>query len=182
MRSQVLVAAWLGAAFAASAISDPAILAGALAAALALLGRGAGRPLRRVAATALLPTVALAAASWAWLWLAAGARPAAAPVAALALRAALVAFLGLSMLQRVALFRALAPFPALTRLLVVTLAQIHALRLLATDSLLGLRSRLPRRPRALDVLRGSGGITGALLALSVRNARDVSEAMRSRGF
>ncbi|HSN92572.1 MAG TPA: hypothetical protein VLS93_15180, partial [Anaeromyxobacteraceae bacterium] len=62
------------------------------------------------------------------------------------------------------------------------LAQIHALRLLATESLLGLRSRLPRRPRTLDVVRGAGGITGAVVALAARNARDISDAMRSRGF
>jgi cobalt/nickel transport system permease protein len=34
----------------------------------------------------------------------------------------------------------------------------------------------------LDILRGAGGITGALFTLSSRNARDISDAMRSRGF
>ena len=85
-------------------------------------------------------------------------------------------------LARVDLFRALEHWPTLTRLLVVTLAQIHALRLLATESRLGLRSRMPRKPGTVDVLRGAGGVTGALFSLSMRNARDISDAMRSRGF
>jgi cobalt/nickel transport system permease protein len=98
------------------------------------------------------------------------------------LRAAVIAFATFSVLARVDLLGALAPFPTATRLLVLTLAQIHALRLLATESWQGLRSRLLRRPGTLDVVRGSGGITAALLTLSIRNARDVSDAMRSRGF
>jgi len=82
----------------------------------------------------------------------------------------------------VRLLRALGPFPVLSRLLVVTLAQIHALRLIVTESKDGLRSRMPRRPGALDVVKSAGGITATLLMLSVRNARDISDAMRSRGF
>jgi cobalt/nickel transport system permease protein len=64
----------------------------------------------------------------------------------------------------------------------LALAQIHALRLLATESALGLRSRMPRKPGAVDLVRGAGGITGALFGLATRNARDISDAMRSRGF
>ena len=93
-----------------------------------------------------------------------------------------MAFVTFSVLRRVELLRALAPFPTASRLLVLSLAQVHALRLLATESALGLRSRLPSRPRTRDVLRGSGAITVALLTLSTRNARDVGDAMRSRGF
>jgi cobalt/nickel transport system permease protein len=70
----------------------------------------------------------------------------------------------------------------LTRLLVIILGQIHALRLLVTESLLGLRSRLPRKPGALDVVRSAGGVTATLLTLASKNARDISDAMRSRGF
>ena len=94
----------------------------------------------------------------------------------------MIGFLTFSVLDRINLFEALAPFPALSRLLVVTLAQIHALRLLSTESLQGYRSRMPRRPSALELLRGASGITAALFCLSTRNARDVSDAIRSRGF
>jgi cobalt/nickel transport system permease protein len=104
------------------------------------------------------------------------------PFAALALRAGVIGFATFSVLDRVDLLRALRPFPTASRLLVVTLAQIHALRLVVTESRDGLRSRLPRRPGALDVVRNAGGITAALFTLAARNARDISHAMRSRGF
>ena len=134
-------------------------------------------------ARAVLPiSLGLAAASAAGARLAGRTWPELAPHAVLVLRAVTVSFVVLSVLARADLLRALAPFPTATRLLVLTLAQVHALRLLATESLLGLRSRMARKPAALDVLRGAGGITAALLALSLRNARDVADAMRSRGF
>jgi len=39
-----------------------------------------------------------------------------------------------------------------------------------------------RRPGPVELLRGAGGITAVLFTLAVRNAREISEAMRSRGF
>ena len=108
--------------------------------------------------------------------------PEGAPFVALALRTAVIAFLTFAVLDRADLFRALEPWPTLTRLLVVTLAQIHALRLLAIDSRQGLRSRLVRKPGARDVVRSAGGVTAAMFTLSARNAREISDAMRSRGF
>jgi len=93
-----------------------------------------------------------------------------------------IGFLTFSVLDRIDLLRALSPYPALSRLLVVTLAQIHALRLVVTESREGLRSRLPRRPAPLDLVRNAGGITAVLFTLATRNARDVADAMRSRGF
>jgi cobalt/nickel transport system permease protein len=56
------------------------------------------------------------------------------------------------------------------------------LRLLARESWLGLQSRLPRKPSARDGLRNAGGVTATLLTLATRNAREISEALRSRGF
>lgn len=181
-RDRALLAAWLAAVFAASAATEPATLLASSAAALAVFRRGALRSLRRVLRSVVPITAGLALASIAWVRLLSGAWPDLAPFAALALRTALIGFLTFSVLARVNLARALAPYPVASRLLAVTLAQIHALRLLATDSLLGLRSRLVRKPGALDVVRGAGGITGTLFTLSMRNARDVGDAMRSRGF
>jgi cobalt/nickel transport system permease protein len=109
----------------------------------------------------------------------AGADPGA--IAALNLRTVLLAFLALAVLSRADVLRALEPWPAASRLLAVALGEIHALRLVATESRLGLRSRLPRRPRTGEVIRGAGTITGALLVLSARNARDVADALRARG-
>lgn len=180
--SRALVAGWLAAAFAVSALTDLRALAAAAAAALLVFRRGLARNLRRAARSVVPITLGLSAVSYAFLWVARGARPDWEPFAALGLRAGLVAFLTFAVLDRADLFRALEPWPTLTRLLVITLAQIHALRLLATDSLQGLRSRLVRRPGARDILRGAGGVTAAMFTLSTRNAREISDAMRSRGF
>lgn len=181
-RSRALVLGWLAAAFAVSATTDLRALGGcALAAALAFR-RGLPRNLWRVARSVVPVTIGLSGASFVYLWIVRGAPPAFAPFAALALRPAVIAFLTFAVLDRASLFRAFEPWPTLTRLLVITLAQIHALRLLASDSLQGLRSRLVRKPRALDVLRGAGGISAAMFTLAARNARDITDAMRSRGF
>lgn len=181
-RHRLLLGAGLAAAFAISAAADPRVLGAAALATAALFHRGLPGNLRRVLRSVAPLALVLAAASWGWLSLLRGRPAPLEPFAALVLRTSLIAFLTLSVLARVDLFRALAPWPAATRLLVLTLAQIHALRLLATESLLGLRSRLLRRPGTAEVVRGAGGITGALFALSARSAREVSDALRSRGF
>lgn len=181
-RSQALLAGGLAAAFALSAVTHPAVLAAALALAVLLFRRGLARQARRVARAVLPISLGLAAASAIAARLAGGAWPDLAPHGVLVLRAVTIALVVASVLARADLLRALAPFPTATRLVVLTLAQVHALRLVATESLLGLRSRMPRKPGAVDVLRGAGGITAALLTLSLRNARDVADALRSRGF
>jgi cobalt/nickel transport system permease protein len=170
------------AAFVISAVSDLRVLGAASAALAILFRRGLARNLGRVARSVVPVTLGLSAISWGLLAALQRRPPPLAPFAAMALRTAAIAFLAFAVLDRVNLLCALAPWPAATRLLVITLGQIHALRLLATNSLQGLRSRLVAKPRASDVIRGAGGITAALFTLSARNARDVSDAMRSRGF
>ncbi|MGC3999462.1 MAG: hypothetical protein QM767_19290 [Anaeromyxobacter sp.] len=181
-RDRALLAAAALAAFALSAVTDLRLLGAAAALLALLLRRGLWRPLRRALRAAVPVTASLSAASWLLLWALQGTRPDPRPYLALASRAALVTLLTFAVLERVELLRAVAPWPAASRLLVITLAQIHALRLLATDSLQGLRSRLVRRPGPADAVRGASGATAALLALSTRNARDVADALRSRGF
>lgn len=181
-RSQALLVAWLVAVFAISASRDLRVLSAAGLLAAIVFGRGSGRSLRRTLRSVVPVTVGLSAFSLLWLRLAGGEWPPLEPFAALALRAGVIGFVTFSVLDRVHLLRALAPFPTLTRLLVVTLAQIHALRLLATESREGLKSRMPRKPGLLDLVRGASGITAALFTLSARNARDIADAMRSRGF
>jgi cobalt/nickel transport system permease protein len=181
-RDRALLAGWIAAAFALSAVADWRVLAGALAVALALFRRGAPRHLGRVAKLVLPLSIGASFATLALDRLAGRPLPPLGPLAALNLRAALLAFLAFAVLARVNVLRALEPWPTATRLLVVALAQVHALRLLATESLLGLRSRLPRRPGTGEVIRGAGTITATLLVLSGRNARDVADALRARGF
>lgn len=181
-RDRALLAAGIAAAFALSSATDPRVLGGAAVAAALVFRRGAARAARRIARTVLPVAAGLSLASWAWLRLVSGVPVDAWALVALGLRAVVIAFVTLSVLARVDLLRALEPWPTAVRLLVITLAQVHALRLLANESLDGLRSRLPRRPRTVDVVRGAGGITGALFTLQARNAREISDALRSRGF
>jgi cobalt/nickel transport system permease protein len=181
-RERVLLLVWFVACFAFSAITDVRWLLGLLLAVGLLFWRQAGRAARRTLFSAVPVTLMIIGASWAWTGLVLRQRPDGYAYAALGLRTTLIAFTSFSVLARVDLLAALAPWPTLLRLLVITLGQIHALRLLVTESWLGLRSRLPRRPRALDTLRGAGGISATLFILAHRNARDITDAMRSRGF
>jgi cobalt/nickel transport system permease protein len=181
LRSQLLLAASAAAIVALSAVADPRLLAAAGIVALLVFRRGASREALRVLRVVAPVAVGLPLASLAVLRLLGREAPVA-PFVALALRALVIAFVTFSTLRRVDLLRALAPFPVASRLLVLTLAQIHALRRLATESALGLRSRLPFRPRTRDAVRGAGAVTASLLVLSERNARDAADALRSRGF
>jgi cobalt/nickel transport system permease protein len=180
-RARALLAAWLAASFALSAVRDWRVLAAALVVAVLAFRKGAGGHLARVLRFALPVSAAASVAGWLFDRLA-GRAPGVAPLVALNLRTVLLAFLALAVLARVDALRALERWPSATRLLAVALAQIHALRLLATESRLGLRSRLPRRPRTAEVIRGAGTITGTLVVLSGRNARDAADALRARGF
>lgn len=177
-----LLATWFVAIFAISALTDLLALAIVLGVSIALLWRGSLAALRKVLVTVVPLTVALSFASFCWLWILQGQWPDWKPYAALGLRAALIAFVTFSVLARVNLLRSLARWPTLIRLLVITLAQIHSLRLLITESRLGLRSRLLRKPSTADLVRNAGGVSGALFTLTLRNSHEISDAMRSRGF
>lgn len=179
-RARALLSLWLAAAFALSATTDPRLLGAAALVAALLLRRGLARNLRRLARAVLPLTALLAACSWLLLWAVERRPPAAGPFAVLALRAGLIALVTSGVLDRVDLLQACAPWPAAARLLVITLSQVHALRLLVTDSAQGLRSRLLRRPGAREVVRGAGGAAASLLTLSVRHAREVTDALRAR--
>jgi cobalt/nickel transport system permease protein len=181
-RDRILLAAWFVACFVFSAITDVRWLVGLLLAMGLLFWRQAGRAARRTLLSAVPITFLIIGASWAWTSLVLHQKSDGYAYAAMGLRTTLIAFTSFAVLAQVDLLAALAPWPTLLRLLVITLGQIHALRLLVTESWLGLRSRLPRKPGALDTLRGAGGITATLFTLANRNARDISDAMRSRGF
>ncbi|MGA8892295.1 MAG: hypothetical protein WB493_12050 [Anaeromyxobacteraceae bacterium] len=181
-RSQLLLLGGVLAAFVLSALTDPRALGAAWAVSLVAFHQGVPGTLRRVAVVVLPPVLALTLGSWAWLLLLGSPDVAARPFAAMALRTLLIAFVTFSVLARADLLRALAPFPVPSRLLVLCLAQIHALRRVLTESREGLRSRMARRPGTTETIRNAGGITATLLTLSTRNARDTADAMRSRGF
>jgi cobalt/nickel transport system permease protein len=173
---------WLIGCFAFSAVTEPWLLLAGIAAVALVFRRQAARAARRTLTTAAPVTVAMLALTWAHAWWILHVSPSLYTYAALALRAGLLTFATFAVLEAVDLMSALAPWPTLGRLLVVTLAQIHALRLLARESWLGLQSRLPRKPSARDGLANAGGVTATMLTLATRNAREISEALRSRGF
>lgn len=181
-RSRTLATGWLIAVFAISAVTDLRALAVLSVLAPLVFPRYAWAVFCKLLVTVIPLAGLLVAASWAWLGLVEGTTPAWQPFAALFLRPALIAFVTFSVLKRVDLLGAVAAWPTASRLLVVTLAQIHALRLLATESYQGLRSRLPMKPRANLAVRSAGGVTAALFQLASRNARDVTDALRSRGL
>lgn len=177
-----LLLVWVVSCFGFSAVTSPLVLSAALAIAAIVFRRHALVAARRTLVSAVPVTLVVLASSWGYLYLFSHEAPPWAAYLALALRTTLIAFLTFAVLASVNLLAALAPWPTLSRLLVITLAQIHSLRLLATESLLGLRSRLVRKPRIIDAIRGASGLTGAIVTLSQRNARDISDALRSRGF
>ena len=181
-QARLALVAWLAACFVFSAVTDVVVLAAGMAAAVLVLRREARRAAKRALATAVPLTLAMLLLTWAHARWILQVSPDLYGYASLALRTALLAFLTFAVLGVVDLFSALCPWPTLSRLLVVTLAQIHALRMLARESWLGLRSRLPRKPSARDALANAGGVTTTLLTLSARNAREISDALRSRGF
>lgn len=180
--ARMLLLLWLVACFTFSAITDLTVLAILLGAMILAFLRQAPRAAKRTLCSAVPLTLVIIVASWAYTRLFTHATPPWRAYAGLALRTTLIAFTTFAVLQCVNLLRALAPWPTLMRLLVITLAQIHSLRLLATESLLGLRSRLPRKPTPLHALRRAGGVTSMMLTLSQRNAHEISDAMRARGF
>ena len=180
--ARAILLAWLVACFVVSATTSPIMLAAGILAVALLFRHRAARAAKRALLTAVPFTLAILLLTWLharWLL---HTPPDVHAYAALLLRAALIAFSTFAVLDAVDLFSALSPWPTFSRLLVMTLAQIHSLRLLARESWLGLQSRLPRKPSARDALANASGVTATMLVLSTRNARDIADALRSRGF
>lgn len=174
--------AWLVGCFVCSGMRDPLLLALGVAGVALAFRRHAVRAARKTLSSAAPVTVGILVLTWAHAFWVLHLSPDLGAYAALALRAGLISFSTFAVLEAVDLFSALAPWPTLSRLLVVTLAQIHALRLLARESWLGLQSRLLRKPSLRDGLANAGGLTATMLTLSTRNAREIADALRSRGF
>lgn len=181
-QGRLLLAVWAAGLLVLSLFRDPFVLAGAGLALLLLFRRRLWPNVRRALLLVAPTTLTLALLSYGWLRWTSHTAVTAAPFVALALRTVLMAFFSFSVLERVDLLRATAAWPMVSRLLIITLAQIHALRLVVRESSLGLRSRTLRKPTPATFVRNASGITVSALAISMRNAEDISDAMRSRGF
>lgn len=164
---------------AASFLHRPGQLALLLATVLAAGGRDAPRLLLRAAlAAALFSGVVIAA--HAILELGRGGEPG--PWALrTALRVLTLTTATLIVVERVDPVRLLSRRPALGPVLLITLAQIGAVRRLVRDTRLALLSRSPTRPGAHTWVRHGGATGGALVRRAGREMTVVTRAMTSRG-
>ena len=180
--SRWLLLGWFVTSFAVSGITYRPALVGCWLLSLVIFHTGSRSALRRTLLSAAPVTAFFVLASLAFDLLLLRRPPPYPAYAGIFLRATLATYLAFSVITRADLLGALSPWATPTRLLVITLAQIHALRIVVKESRLGLRSRLPRKPSTLDMIRSGGAISTSLFSLSARNARDIGDAMRSRGF
>jgi cobalt/nickel transport system permease protein len=180
MGERAVLLAYAAAVVAITSVHSPVALAAALALALPLGGRDAPRLLRRA-----LTAVALVAGavSLAYVLLALlGGEWSGRYLLLLNLRVLLLTYLTLLLAARVDLLRASAFSPTLGYLLTLAYSQSLTLRRGLTDFRQALASRsigsIPLRAR----YRHSAAAAAWLLDTSERRAREVSQAMRSRGF
>jgi len=178
-RHSLAVLIWLLAVTAATLVHRPGVLAAA-----ALLAVGFSGPRRLAllgqAVRMVGPVVLVLVGGQVVIHLVHGQPDMRAP-GLLATRLLLIAVLTAWMIRSVDLARALAPWPAAARWLVIARGQFHHLQQLAGDSRLAQRSRLIDPPRLRDRYRGSAAIALAVLDRAVDRATTVTQALRSRG-
>lgn len=181
-RDQILALVCLGGAFGLTAVTDLRLLVVLFVLSALIFQRGLWGVLRTV--FLLVGPVALGLALTTALWQAflEGRTPSWGVLSGVALRALLIAFFCMSLAKRIDWFRALAFSESLSRLLSVTFAQIHVFRRLRAENLQCLESRLIEKPRPRHFLGSAVTFISTLFILSLRNSRDVADAMRSRGF
>ncbi len=165
--------------FTATLVHEPLWLAGALAGLLALAGAARWTVLRRAVRVVLPVNLMISAGmvvaggldgsvDWAFLLL-------------LNLRVVLLASLAAWLALRVDFDRALAPWPAARRGLVIVRVQSALLRRLALDYRLAFASRSIETPTLVSRYRAVGAHGLGLLDKAVANAEATTLAMRSRG-
>lgn len=174
--------AWLLGCCAFAGVRQPALLMLGIVAVVLVFRAQAKAAARKTLSSAAPVTVVVLGATWAHAFWVLHLEPDLGTYAALALRAGLLTFATLAVLEAVDLYSAVAPWPVLGHLLVGTLARVHALRLLADESWPGLRSRFPRKPSLREGMAGAVRGAATLRRLSRRNMGEISEALRARGF
>ena len=180
MRDRLGLAAYLAAVVAATLVHAPVLLAAGLALALLAAGRGALRLVRR-ALFAVLPFLLVLNLSLLALPMAGGGSRAA-YLLRTDLRLLFIASLSLLLVERVNLFRALAPWRRLSAVLVLAAGQIETGRRLLADFRLALASRSLERP-GLALLYRHVGVMGRHFVLRGEAASaELAQALRSRGW
>ncbi len=97
-------------------------------------------------------------------------------------RTAILTFTAFLMIDRVNLFAALSFSESLTYLLTLSYSQILTFRRILQELLLSLKSRTITRPGRRDLYRFVSSAVYFFLDRAVRNAREITLAMKSRGF
>jgi cobalt/nickel transport system permease protein len=179
MRDRLALAAWLAAVIAVTLVHAPAALAGALAVALLVSGRGRGalfsRALRLVLPVLLLISAGYLAMAWfsgavAWPYL-----------LLVNLRVLLLALLTAWMVRDVRPERAFAGSPAVLRWLAIVRSQVHVFRRLAAEYRAAVQSRSTVPPTLGQRYRAAATVGLAALDKAVYNSEALTQGMRSRG-
>ncbi|MCB9513736.1 MAG: ABC transporter permease [Candidatus Latescibacteria bacterium] len=178
MKDRLGLALYLAAVVAATLIHRPLLLGAGLAVAVLAAGRAAPRVGRR-ALVASLPFLVVLDLSL-LLPLTEGSR--AAYLLRTDLRLLLLAWLSALLVERVNLFRALAPFRRLSALLVLASGQVLLLRRVLGDFRLALASRSPSRPTLRLLYRQTAATARHFLVRSESDGLELAQALRSRGF
>jgi len=97
------------------------------------------------------------------------------------LRAGLMAHLSFVFLRRVNMFDAVRFSRPLTTILSMSVAQIYTYRRLLSDFYTTLKSRTIKRQNLIGSLRWAGIVSVYFMMLSIRNSKEMAEALRSRG-
>lgn len=180
VKDRMLLIGWLLAVIAITFIHEPLYLAALTALVLSLQGRAAPRIALRALAAVVFVNLAVSVAFVFSAWM--NGEPWGVFVLRLNLRVFLLALITLWMVRRVDLVRAAAFSPSLQFLLVLVLGQIRTLGAMLVDYRLALTSRSATRP-ALNVrMRSAGSQVGAMMEKAERNADQLNQGMRARGF
>jgi hypothetical protein len=180
LRDRVFLLLYAAAVLLATSVHDLRLLAGLLALAFLLAGRGLPRLAGRAALALLLfnglvtlsyAALALYRGDFSWRY-----------VALVNLRAFLVTFLTLLAARRIDPFAAFGFSRTLLYLLTLVYSQTLTLRRLFGEFTLALKSRTIGRPPARDLYRHGAAASALLMRKSLHDAADIAQAMRSRGF
>jgi cobalt/nickel transport system permease protein len=179
-RAPLWLALYLCAVIAATLVHSPAVLGGALLAAVVLAGPPRWRLLRRtlVAVAGFNATVSLG------YLVIAGWQGTLQPgyLVLVNLRVVLLVFLGFWFVSRVRLLDAVAFSAGLKFTVALVEGQVRSLGRMAADSRQAFRSRTAGRGRLADRTRHAAALSGALLDKSMHSAAELTAAMRARGF
>lgn len=109
-------------------------------------------------------------------------RPFLVPLLRINVRTSLLTFAAFLLIERVNLFSAFSFSKTLTYLLTLSYSQILTFRKILAELTLSLKSRTITRPGRKDLYRFVSSAVYLFLDRAIHNSREISQAMKSRGF